>query len=42
MAKKHTPCDMSGDDVFANGITNGANWYSVYGGESDRLTFNTL
>ena len=27
-----TPCDMSGGDLFPLGITNGADWYSVPGG----------
>lgn len=35
MAQPHPPCDMSNDDGFykQGGITNGAAWYSVAGGE---------
>ena len=33
MAKPHKPCDMRGDDFGKrDGITNGAQWYSLKGG----------
>ena len=31
--KNREPCDMSGDDLFEDGITNGADWYAVPGGK---------
>jgi len=40
MAKPHKPCDMRGDDFGKrDGITNGAQWYSLKGGMQD---FNYL
>jgi len=33
MAHPHKPCDSFNDDFYENnGITNGADWYSVQGG----------
>jgi len=35
MAHPHPACDMTNDDFYENnGITNGADWYSVKGGIS--------
>ena len=33
MAQPHKPCDALNDEFYENnGITNGADWYSVRGG----------
>jgi len=43
MAHPHKPCDSFNDEFYENnGITNGADWYSVQGGMFGPVCTNVL